>query len=750
MHSRTRFVGILLVGVALFAAALACNLEIGGEQPDEIAALPTLERPTVEFLTPEEGKTFTVDQAISVAARATSASGVTLVELLVNDVPVDSQPPADELNPTTLDVVMEYQPERPGTFKLEVRAYSNTVVGQPALRFVTVLPELDPGDGGVGNNLTALPATPTPFNAICRAYTNTRLNFRTGPSTRYTVITTLNAGSEVPIIGYADGPEGDGRWWQVQASGQNGWISAAYTKQLGNCVNVLPASYPALPTATPTNTPLPGVTNTPTLPDLRLSLLEGPAEITLNERGTAQGTYIIEVQNRGGQASRQFRIAVLMPSGEVRTFDVPGLNPNQTFRVPSDGLTVTFNSPGFTRVLVTVDDTNRVTESDETNNQAYRDIRVQYGPPTLTPVAPTNTPVPSATPQPTNTPFAPTNTPVPTDVPTDVPPPTEDDQPAPLSPITGANAGAVAQISQLSGHGGNISAVAFNPAGTVLASGSRDGTVRLWDAVTGAELRILPHDDRVRVVVFNPNGSEIATLTQGGTVRLWDVTSGTEFARFEHGAEASALAYSPDGARIASGGRNPDAEGGLMGLARVWETGSGAELGAFQTFGPVVGVGFLNNDTLVTGAQGQTCERGGGGVEIFSVGSGESTGTLGDTEWVNALTVDPATARIAASGQASTCSGNGIVWVWQGGGSLLATLDHGSSTGITGMAFNAGGGLLASSSEDGRVRLWDLGTNAQVAVLTGHTEALSVAFRPNGTLLASGGSDSVVRLWGVP
>lgn len=746
MHSRTRFVRIVLVSAVLLAAALACNLQIGGpDTPPEDVVLPSIERPTVEISAPENGATFTVDQVISVRARASSASGVTLVELLVNGVTVASQPPAEALNPTTLDVVLDYEPERAGTLTLAVRAYSNTIVGQPAQRTVTVLPALDAGSGGTGNVLTPLPASATPYNALCRARTNTGLNFRQGPSTKYNILLTLAAGQEVPILGYADGPDGDGQWWQVQASGQIGWVFAAYTRQLGNCANIRPTTYPALPTAVPTNTPLPGATATPTLPDLRLTKLDGVTAITLNDRGQAQANYLIEVANHGGTPSGQFRVAILTPTGEIQHFDVPGLTPGQTHLIAGGSFTATFNNPGLARILVTVDDNNRVAESNEGNNQAYRDITVQYGPATITPVAqatatplPTNTPLPTQPPQATSTPL-PTNTPVEQD---------GDGQPAPLAPITSGNAGAVDQVGTLSGHGGNITSLSFNAMGTILASGSRDGTVRLWDTFTDTEVAILNHNDRVSAIAFSPNGAQVATLTQGGTVRLWDAGSGVEIAQFAHSAEAVAVAFSPDGSRIASGGTNPDAGGGLVGLARVWDIASRSELLAMPMFGPVVGVGFLDNNTLVVGSQGQSCELGGGGVELFSIASGDSLGVYTQTEWVNALAVNAATGQIAASGQASTCSGNGTVWVWRTG-TLQTTLDHGGSTEITSMAFNAGGSLLASSSSDGTVRLWDLGTSAPVRVLSGYDSGLSVAFDPDNTLVASGGADSVVRLWGV-
>lgn len=141
MHTRTPFFRTVPVFVILLMAALACNLEIGGEGPSpETSPIPAVQRPTVEIIEPAEGATVSEGQTVSVRAQASSESGVTLVELLVNGIRVASQPPAEALNPTTLEVVLDYVADQPGTVTLAVRAYSNAVVGQPAQRIITVLP----------------------------------------------------------------------------------------------------------------------------------------------------------------------------------------------------------------------------------------------------------------------------------------------------------------------------------------------------------------------------------------------------------------------------------------------------------------------------------------------------------------------------------------------------------------------------------------------------------------------------------
>jgi RNA polymerase sigma factor (sigma-70 family) len=101
-----------------------------------------------------------------------------------------------------------------------------------------------------------------------------------------------------------------------------------------------------------------------------------------------------------------------------------------------------------------------------------------------------------------------------------------------------------------------VYALAFHPNGSILASGGGEGDIHLWHPTTGRLLRRWDtKGEWIRQLTFSPDGRTLATGHRDTRVRLWEVTTGQQRACFEgHGGSVRAVAFAPDGRRIASGG----------------------------------------------------------------------------------------------------------------------------------------------------------------------------------------------------
>ena len=173
-------------------------------------------------------------------------------------------------------------------------------------------------------------------------------------------------------------------------------------------------------------------------------------------------------------------------------------------------------------------------------------------------------------------------------------------------------------IRRLQGHTGDCLSLDFSRDGTLLASGSRDGTAIIWSTETWKAMQTLQNPDHtslfsqygpgmVEGVAFSPDGRTLAMASYGGTVQLWDVASGKLLESLKgHSSVALGVAFSPDGRTLASGGSDH--------TVRLWNVETRRELMQLDPGGTEL----RQVQSLAFSPGGQHLLAGGDGAAIWS------------------------------------------------------------------------------------------------------------------------------------
>ena len=297
---------------------------------------------------------------------------------------------------------------------------------------------------------------------------------------------------------------------------------------------------------------------------------------------------------------------------------------------------------------------------------------------------------------------------------------------------------------------GPVEAVAISPDGSTFASGDWDGKAKLWDLETGAVLHTMPHGQYVHAVAFDTTGRRLATGSSDHTVHIYEVDSGELLQTLVGHADAVvSVRFSADGEWLLTAG--------FDNTARIWDLASGELVQTLTGHSWWVWAAEFSPDDrrLVTVSQD-------GKAIVWQRDENDDYQPL--TEFakhsgpIYAAQFSPDGTSIATAGY------DRRVLLWNPDEvqpvDIARRLDNEADPPapfrelaqhegpVRTLAFSPDGSQLLSGGQDNVLRLWDLATNEQRAVLRGHASHVrDCVFSPDGKLLLSAGRDQQIKLW---
>ncbi|TMQ12640.1 MAG: WD40 repeat domain-containing protein [Deltaproteobacteria bacterium] len=275
-----------------------------------------------------------------------------------------------------------------------------------------------------------------------------------------------------------------------------------------------------------------------------------------------------------------------------------------------------------------------------------------------------------------------------------------------------------AERATLRGHDGRrIFSVDIDAAGARVVTAGEDRTARIWDARTGRALAVLAgHTRWIWVARFSPDGARVVTASLDGTARLWDAATGRLIAVLHDGTQVSDAVFA--GSELYLRSEAP--------TVSRWSAITGEPRGRAATHTTRV-------TAIASDGRGRLASASADGAVQIHASDGAVAATLAVQFPVTRLAFRPDGRQLALAGGMEV-----QIWDIERRQRIIAL--HGHAAEVTAIEFAPGGARIASSSDDGTVRLWDAATGQPLALIPSLEAIQWLAFAPDGSRIAVGGA----------
>jgi WD40 repeat protein len=287
----------------------------------------------------------------------------------------------------------------------------------------------------------------------------------------------------------------------------------------------------------------------------------------------------------------------------------------------------------------------------------------------------------------------------------------------------------------------NITSANFSPTGRRIAVALGDNSVRVIDAFTGQELTALRgHTEKVNDVAFSADGNLVATGSDDDTVRIWNSRTGAPIGQplTGDGEDINGVAFSPDGRLIASASESD--------RATVLDAHTGRPLlylesrpGAPGHSDDLTSVAFSPDSKKVITASRD------GTARLWDAATGAQLLTIrGHTKVVSRAVFSPDGRLIATSSWDNTAR------IWDAASGRIRFILMGHDDLVRSVEFSPDSKLVVTGSSDHSARVWDVGTGREIRRINGiGSNVNGVGFSPDGAVVMTASQDSTVRIWDV-